>query len=167
LASTLYVKPLQTVIPDEEFEGDSAQEVSDNFESTSSQPQSITQTSDSFVLDDLSNHYKGELPGYVPSSDKASKTASVFTVSENQQPETAQPFEYEFKLVSPSSKDQSVSNICISISEDIAYVVEPINVAKPANSLEAAIDSLPNIESTLEPAQPETQPSSSVMNLLN
>jgi len=63
------------------------------------------------------------------------------TVSENQQePETTQPFEPELKLESPSIKDQSVLDTSISVLEDIAFIVEPVNVAKPKNSLEATID---------------------------
>ena len=63
----------------------------------------------------------------------------------------------EFKPDSPlqsflesSSTNQLVYDTCISVSEHIAPVVEPINAAKPENSLEAAIDS--SLEPVIETA---------------
>jgi len=44
------VKPLQTMLLDEKFEGESVHTTSDNITSTSSQPQPTTQTSDSSVI---------------------------------------------------------------------------------------------------------------------
>jgi len=89
-----WVKPLQTMLPDEKFEGDSVKTTSDNLTSTSSQPQPTTQISDSSVLDGLSNHYNSKLPGYEPSPETASETTLNFAYSENQQqPETTQPLD--------------------------------------------------------------------------
>jgi len=74
------------VFLDEKFEIESTQVASDNLELTSSQQQQpTTQASDSFVLDDLSNHYKGELPGYTPNLEKAYETAPDETILEIQQ----------------------------------------------------------------------------------
>jgi len=44
--------------------------------SISSHPKSTTQTTEPSVLDDLVNHYSGELPGYEPNQEKASEVAS-------------------------------------------------------------------------------------------
>ena len=76
-----YIQPLQTILVDEQFEEVPAELASDNPETTSSQPQPSTQTSDSSVLDELSNHYKGELPGFKPNSEKASEIAPDRVVS--------------------------------------------------------------------------------------
>jgi hypothetical protein len=72
-----FAKPLQMIPADEQFEGEQAEQTSDNLEatSTSSQPKPTIQTSDPSVLEDLSNHYKGELPGFQPNLEKASETA--------------------------------------------------------------------------------------------
>jgi len=53
-----FLNPIQTIL----LESDTQ---------TSSQPQSSNQPSDNFVIDHLSDHYKGELPGYVPISKKS------------------------------------------------------------------------------------------------
>jgi len=61
-----YIQPLQTILADEQFEEVPVEPAYNNPETTSSQPQPSTQTSDSSVLNELSNHYKGELPGFKP-----------------------------------------------------------------------------------------------------
>jgi hypothetical protein len=44
----------------------------DSLKTTSSQSQPSIQTRESSVIDELSDHYKGELPSYVSNSEKAS-----------------------------------------------------------------------------------------------
>jgi len=61
-----------------------------------------------------------------------------------------------------SSSVQTGFDSSISISEDLTYVVQPINEAQPENSLQTAIDTLINkpsaLESVLEPVlEPVTQ----------
>jgi len=53
--------------------------------STSSHPNSTTQTPEPSVLDDLVNHYSGELPSYEPNLEKASEVASDVVASESPQ----------------------------------------------------------------------------------
>jgi len=76
-----FIQPLQTIPADEQFEDESVEPTFNNLKSTSSQPQPSNQTSDSFVLDDLSNHYNGELPDFESNSEKASETEPYSTVS--------------------------------------------------------------------------------------
>jgi len=52
---------------------------------TSLQPQSSNQPSDDFVIDHLFDQSKGELPGYVPNSEKASRIASEKAILESPQ----------------------------------------------------------------------------------
>ena len=75
-----FARPLQTVTPCEPD-----QVASDIPTSTSSQPQPSTQTIDSSILDELPNHYKGELPGFKPNSEKASEIAPDVVVLESPQ----------------------------------------------------------------------------------
>jgi len=89
-----YIQPLQTVSADEQFGDEPAEPASDNLNTTSSQPQPSYQPNDSSVLDELSNHYKGELPSLDPNSEKASETDLNSTVSESQQQPGSQMDEY-------------------------------------------------------------------------
>ena len=70
------IEPLQTIPVD--VEGGSEQVVpGPNIpETSSSQPQPSTQTSDPSVLDELPNHYQGELPGFEPNLENATEIAS-------------------------------------------------------------------------------------------
>jgi len=47
--------------------------------------QPSTQTSDLSVLNELANHYQGELPGFEPNLERASEIASEEVVLENPQ----------------------------------------------------------------------------------
>jgi hypothetical protein len=67
-----YIQPLQTIPVDEQFKDDLVEPAFDNLKTTSSQPQPSIQTRESSVIDELSDHYKGELPSYVSNSEKAS-----------------------------------------------------------------------------------------------
>ena len=67
------IEPLQSIPVDVEVVGEPAVPESESHEeSSSSQPKPTTQTSDQSVLDELANHYSGELPGFEPNSQKAS-----------------------------------------------------------------------------------------------
>jgi len=79
-----FIQPLQTIHANAEVESDQAEPQSDiPISSSSSQPQPTIQTSDPFVLEALANHYNGELPGFRPNSENASKIASDEVVSES------------------------------------------------------------------------------------
>jgi len=128
-----------------------------------------SQTSDSPVLDKLSEHLDGELPDYEPNSKIAYETALDFVVLENQQqPETLPQMASkthtemiihpDFRPDSPlqtiletSSTDQLVSDASALVSEDQTHVVQPINVAQPENSLQTALDTLVSKTSVLKP----------------
>ena len=60
-------------------------ETSSSHETSSSQPQPATQSSDPSVLEELANHYEGELPGYRPNSEITSEIASDEVVLESPQ----------------------------------------------------------------------------------
>ena len=84
-----FIQPLQTIALDEQFEGEQPRPASDNSETTSSssQPQPTTQTNDPSVLEELANHYKGELSGFKPNPEDASETVPDNVVSESPQPQ--------------------------------------------------------------------------------
>lgn len=58
---------------------------SDIPESSSSQPEPSTQTSDPSFLEELTNHYQGELPGFEPNSERASEIAFDEVILESPQ----------------------------------------------------------------------------------
>jgi len=70
------IKPLKTIPADAEVRYEQAEPWSGIPETSSSQPQPSTQTSEPSVLDELANHYKGELPGFEPNLERASEIAS-------------------------------------------------------------------------------------------
>jgi len=78
----LFIQPLQTIHADE---SEQAGPTSDIPTTSSSQPPPTTQTSDPSVLEELANHYQGELPGFRPNSEIASEIASDEVVLENPQ----------------------------------------------------------------------------------
>jgi len=77
------IEPLQTIPGDAEVGSEQAEPKSDNHVSSSSQPKPTTQTSDPSVLEELTNHYSGELPGFEPNSENASEIASEEIVLES------------------------------------------------------------------------------------
>ena len=78
------IEPLQSLPADEPVVAKST-----NYEESSSHPKPTTQTSESSVLDELVNHYSGELPGSELNLEKASEIASKEVILEDplQQPE--------------------------------------------------------------------------------
>jgi hypothetical protein len=90
-------------------------------------------------LDELANHYSGELPGFEPNLQRASELASNEVVSES--PQQQQP---EQRPDSPNLShlpNQSLANADISVSEEQTLVVQPLSVDLPS-------------EATHEPEQP-------------
>jgi len=79
-----YIQPVQTIPADVEVESEQALPESNiHITTSSSQPQPTVQTSDSSILEELSNHYQGELPGFRPNSKIASEIASDEVVLES------------------------------------------------------------------------------------
>jgi len=180
----LYVKPLNTEHPDEDLVVyQPYQSIDERMESLAksrkyyiyiiakaSDISSIptqSSTSDSLVINNLSQHLDGELPDFVRSSEIASETASNIVVSENQhQPETLQmtsetcttmiihlefnPDSLIISILESSSTDQSLFDTNTSVSEDQAHVVQPINATKPESSLQTDLDTLINKSSVIE-----------------
>jgi len=70
------MEPLQSIPVDAEVVGEPAGPESANLEESSSYPILTTQTSEQSVLDELANHYSGELPGFEPNQERASEAAS-------------------------------------------------------------------------------------------
>jgi len=135
------LKPLQTI-----------KTASDTQTSKSSQPQSSRKPSDDSVIDYLSDHHKGELPGYAANTEKASKIASDKVILESPQqhqpelrPESPNPIPHDSQ--SPS---QSVSDANTLVSVEQTHVKQPIIVALPAFFSEAITDSQPSHEQALE-----------------
>ena len=80
-----FIQPLQTIPADAEFVKEQAVPEPNIPETSSSQPQSSSQTSDPSVLQDLANHYQAELPSFEPNLERASEIASDEVVSESPQ----------------------------------------------------------------------------------
>jgi len=81
-----FIQPLQTIPGDVEFASEQAKPESDIPEtSTSSQSKPSSQISDPSVLEELANHYKGELPDFEPNLEIASKIVPDMPVSESSQ----------------------------------------------------------------------------------
>jgi len=100
LLQPLYIQPLQTLLPGEQFQEVQAEQASDK--STSSQPKTLTQNNDdTTVLDELENHYNGELSGFKPNLKTASKIVPDIFVLES--PQQHQP------------NSQMVSNTCFKL----------------------------------------------------
>jgi len=78
------IEPLQSLPADAEGVGEPAMSESANL-SESSHPKPTTQASEPSVLDDLVNHYSGELPDYEPNLEKASEVASDGVTLESSQ----------------------------------------------------------------------------------
>jgi len=80
------IEPLQSIPVDAEVVSEPAVPESANHkESSSSHPKPTTQTSESSILDELVNHYSGELPAFEPNLEKASEIASEEVILENPQ----------------------------------------------------------------------------------
>jgi len=65
-----FLNPIQTIAPDSDIPTTS-KSIEPQF-----QPKPAKQSSDPSILEELANHYEGELPGYMPSLERASETAS-------------------------------------------------------------------------------------------
>ena len=87
------IECLQSIPTDVEGVDKPARFESENI-STSSHPNSTTQTPEPSVLDDLVNHYSRELPSYEPNLEKASEVASDVVASESQQQPNSQMASY-------------------------------------------------------------------------
>jgi len=68
-----FLNPIQTIAPD-----------SDILNTSSTEPQA-TKINDDSLIDQLSDHYKGEFPSFIANSDKASETASDKVILESPQ----------------------------------------------------------------------------------
>jgi len=79
------IEPLQFVPADAEVVDDQTWPESANHEVSPSTSKPTTQTSDPSVIQDLINHYSGELPGFEPNIEKASDLASDEVMSESPQ----------------------------------------------------------------------------------
>jgi len=77
-----FIQPLQTIPVDE---SEKTEPESDIPTTSSSQRQQTTQTSDPYVLEELANHYQGELPSFRPNSEIASEITSDGVVLESPQ----------------------------------------------------------------------------------
>jgi len=77
------MEPLQSIPVDAEVVGDQTGHEYANHEVSVSLPKPNTQTSEPSVLDNLVNHYSGELPGYETNIEKASELASDEVISES------------------------------------------------------------------------------------
>jgi len=76
------IEPLQSIPADAKVVGDQMGPESANHEVSVSSPKPTTQTNDPSVIQDLINHYSGELPGFEPNLEKASELASDEVISE-------------------------------------------------------------------------------------
>jgi len=158
-----FIQPLQTIPADEQFGGEQAEPTSDNPETTSSSShtQPSNQTREPSVFHALSDHYKGELPSYMSSSEKSSEIVPDIAVSES--PQQHQPEQRPIYPI-PNTRESSspvkpVSDDNTSILEEQTHVVQPISVALPTISSEATTVPKPSHELTLEPSLTATSDS--------
>jgi len=79
------IEPLQSIPADAEVIGDQTRPESANHEVSLSPSKPTTPASDPFVIQDLINHYSGELPSFEPNLQKASEIASGEITSESPQ----------------------------------------------------------------------------------
>jgi len=79
------IEPLQSIPADADDIGDQTGTKSANHEVSLSLPKPTTQTNDPFDIQDLINHYSGELPGFEPNLERASELASDEVTSESPQ----------------------------------------------------------------------------------
>jgi len=87
------------------------------------------------------DHYKGELPSYVASPDKASEIAYneiTFESPQQQQPELRLELPNHIQLET-QIPNQSISDVDTLVSKDQTLVEPPIIVALPAFVLEATV----------------------------
>jgi len=112
--------------------------------SSSTQPQTSNDNDDS-LIDQLSDHYKGELPSFVANLEKASEIASdeVILESPQQQQSEQRPISPNLTQQESQLPEQSDSDANTLVSEDQTLVESQIIVALPALDLGAAIDPQP------------------------
>ena len=79
------IEPLQTIPADAEVRCEQAKPESGIPETSSSQPQPSTQTFEPSVLDELSNHYQGELPRFELNLERVFEIASDEVILESPQ----------------------------------------------------------------------------------
>jgi len=125
------LNPIQTIFPE-----------SDTNTSTSSQPQTSNKPSDESVIEHMYDHYKGELPSYVASPDKAFEIAyneiTFESPQQQQQPELRLELPNHIQLET-QIPNQSISDVDTLVSKDQTLVEPPIIVALPAFVSEATI----------------------------
>jgi len=162
------IEPLQTIPTDAEVGSEQAMPESGIPETSSSQPQPSTQTSDPSVLDELANHYQGELPGFEPNLERASEI-----VSDEVNLESAQQQEPNLKMATntcteliihpeyqPYHLNATHSNISFGIAlRKLANKKSSIpnllaSDDQPSSSTQPISVALPSTEPTLNPAEP-------------
>jgi len=79
------IEPLQSIPADAEVVGEPTGPESANHEVSLATSKPTTQTSDPYVIQDMINHYSGELPGFEPNLERASELASNEVISESPQ----------------------------------------------------------------------------------
>ena len=129
-----FIQPLQTIPVDAEVESEQAVLEPNILERSSSLPQPTTQTSDPSVLEELINHYEGELPGYRPNSEIAFEIAfDEFVLEDPQQQE-------------PNS--QMASNTCFEIIIHPEFQPYHLNATHSNISFGIALRNLANKKSS-------------------
>ena len=107
------IEPLQSIPADAEVVGDQTGHEPANLEVSLSPFRPTTQTSDPSVIQDLINHYSGELPGFEPNLEIASEIASGEVTSES--PQQQKP------------DLQMASNTCTDLIIQFAYQPSHLN----------------------------------------
>jgi len=126
---------IQTIAPDS------------NIPTTSNQQQTSI-TDDDSLIDQLLDHYKGELPNFVDNSEKASEIASEKVILESphqQEPEQWPESPNSTHLESHSPKQPDFDENTLA-SEDQTLVVSPIIVALPTYTSVTTNDTEQNLD---------------------
>ena len=106
------IEPISFVPADEEVIGEQVGRESANLSVSSSHPTSTTQTSEPSVLENLINHYSGELPSVESNLERASELASGEVTLESPQQQAPNAQMASTTLPDISVREQVVSEHC-------------------------------------------------------
>ena len=163
------IEPLQSIPADAEVGSEQAVPEPNIPKTSSSQPQPSTQTSDPSVLDELANHYQGELTGFEPNLENASEIASnEVTLESPQQQELNLEMAtntYTELIIHPEYQSYHLnathSNLSFGITlrklanKKSSTPNLPASDDQPSSSAQPKSVALPSTEPTLNLAEPE------------
>jgi len=163
------IEPLQSIPVDAEVGSEQAVPEPNIPETSSSQLQPSTQTSDPSIVDELANHYQGELPGFEPNLENAFEIASDEVTLESrkqQEPNLKMAANTCTELIihpeyQPYHLNATHSNISFGIAlrklanKKSSTPSLPSSDDQPSSSAQPISVALPSTEPTLNPVELE------------